>query len=152
MPAEKKQTGGLIIVHRWLAQSSWPKAEHGPAAIIESRATGVDSARWAMEKISEGSPGAIYGSSYGRVVGQPRNVLMLSDRAFHIPDQRLVRCRQWSAAVLQETSADVIALWNPRAIFPRLTLREIAEKILQEAFGGGGIYSARAFRDRVSRR
>jgi hypothetical protein len=47
--------------------------------------------------------------------------------------------------MIPPTDADVICLWNPTEYFPKLTLEQIAERLLAgEQFGGGGIYPSNA--------
>lgn len=139
--------GTFIVLNRRYTPPGAPASESGPAAIIQTKRSTCAAAGMVARYYLRGWD---FTRWTGVRKGDRHSVVVLSP---WVPDSKFIRLfleveidwREWHGAALPKTDADVILVWLPRRALPGLTEREIAQRLLAEAFGGGAIYSVYGF-------
>ncbi|WP_414664261.1 hypothetical protein [Horticoccus sp. 23ND18S-11] len=132
------RTGHMVALHRRLCLPCFPEAEAGPAAIGGSVRLLPSEVVSHAKMIQDGAdkPGL------GARKGIRQTVAVLSPMVPGLVQLAAdVDWRLWEKGSFPTLNADVILVWRPCQILPRVRLADVACFLANAAFGGGAVYS-----------
>lgn len=156
-----QRAGSSIILHRRFVHPCFPVAEAGPAVVVVKEIEPCSVAFWRAADLLDGGA-SIFKSHLGWLGIQPgtkQSVRILAPweptggfwKSFEASLGIAPLWHKWHGGKLPDNDVDVSIVFLPRAIFPKLTLAQIAERLADQILGGAAIYDAWELADLADR-